>query len=127
MADLSAHILKTNLNTYKVNDNLIIKEEASADIKDAFIYYEEQVAGLGLRFIHELDIHFNRIQTNPLNYSFFSDQKQFRSHNLEHFPFSIIYEVHENNVTVLQYTTNIKIKYILRQQRHVISLFFSTI
>lgn len=80
--------------------HLILKEEASVDIEEAFIYYEEQSAGLGLRFIQELDIHFNRIQKHPLDYSFFLNQKQLRSHSLEHFPFSIIYEVSENNIIV---------------------------
>ncbi len=80
--------------------NLIIKEEAANEIEVAFIYYEDQVAGLGLRFTQALDIHFMHIQKNPENYSFFLGQQKFRSHSIEHFPFSIIYEVDQDNIIV---------------------------
>ena len=80
--------------------NLIIKEEAFTEIEDAFIYYQQQIEGLGSRFIQELELHLNSVHENPLHYSFFLGEKPFRSNSLQHFPFSIIYEVTEKDVIV---------------------------
>ena len=80
--------------------NLIIKEEGFAEIEDAFSYYQKQIEGLGIRFIQELELHLNNVHKNPLHYSFFLGEKPFRSYALQHFPFSIIYEVTEKDVIV---------------------------
>jgi hypothetical protein len=80
--------------------NLIIKEEASAEIKVAFLYYQQQIEGLGIRFIQELELHLNSVHENPFHYSYFLGEKPFRSHALQHFPFSIIYEATEKDVIV---------------------------
>jgi plasmid stabilization system protein ParE len=80
--------------------NLIIKEEAAAEINEAYFYYEKQNEGLGQRFIDELDFHLAQITQAPHHYSFYLHQKRFRSYSLEKFPYSIIYEVIDNDIVI---------------------------
>lgn len=80
--------------------SLIIKEEAVAEIDEAFSYYEKQQAGLGQRFIIDLEDHLSDVHQTPHHYSFLFTQQRFRSHSLEKFPYSIIYEITNNEVIV---------------------------
>lgn len=41
---------------------LEIKEEAVFDMRQAYLYYEEQRIGLGNRFLDTLETYFERIQ-----------------------------------------------------------------
>ena len=47
---------------------LEIKEEAVLDIKEAYLYYEEQKIGLGNRFLDTLEIYIERVQQYPEHY-----------------------------------------------------------
>ncbi len=47
---------------------LIIEPGAEADIEDGYGWYEERQAGLGRRFIEELDSTFLRVVENPGSY-----------------------------------------------------------
>ena len=72
--------------------NLFLKEEAVADIDNAYSYYEEEKEGLGDRFLAELEFRFQAIVKTPHHYSHFHIASNFRSHSLDVFPYSIIYE-----------------------------------
>lgn len=78
--------------------NLIFKEEAKLDIKDAFLWYETKLEGLGLRFIDELENFLLYISENP-----FSCETKYRNHRvavLKVFPYVIVYQIEEKSVVV---------------------------
>lgn len=80
--------------------NLIIKEEAVFEIDAAYDYYEGQKRGLGQRFLTELEFQMAALSITPHSYSFFLNSQRFRSHALDVFPFSIIYEILDMDVIV---------------------------
>ena len=51
-----------------MNRQLVVEPEAEADILDGYLWYEEQLSGLGSRFIEELDATFDSILLNPRSY-----------------------------------------------------------
>ena len=83
-----------------MNYSLVLKEEAIADIQFAFDFYNDVAMDLGIRFLDELEHHFDDIKQRPLSYSFWLDQNHYRSDSLQHFPFSIIFEVSGDEVIV---------------------------
>ena len=80
--------------------SLVLKEEAVADIQEAYGFYDDETTGLGLRFLQDIEEHLETITQNPLYYSYWLDQKLYRSCSLKYFPFSIIFEVTGNEVIV---------------------------
>jgi hypothetical protein len=77
---------------------LEIKEEAVADVQDAFLYYEEQKLGLGNRFLDTLEIYFNRIQNYPEHYQI--KRKPYREAFIKDFPYIIIFELEGHRIIV---------------------------
>lgn len=77
---------------------LEIKEEAVFDIKEAYLYYEEQRKGLGNRFLDTLDSHMERVQKNPQHYQV--KRKPYREALIKDFPYLIIYEIENTKVIV---------------------------
>jgi hypothetical protein len=57
---------------------LIIKEEAKQDMLAAWQYYEEQIPGLGERFLTNVLNRFSDIAEHPEFYSFIDDRKILR-------------------------------------------------
>lgn len=49
--------------------NLEIKEEAFWEISEAYWYYEQQLNGLGERFLQRIEDYLNRIQQNPKHFA----------------------------------------------------------
>ena len=47
---------------------LIVKPGAEFDIANGFRWYEERQLGLGLRFIEQLDVAFQRVVESPASY-----------------------------------------------------------
>lgn len=77
---------------------LEIKEEAVFDIKEAYLYYEEQKIGLGNRFLDTLETYIERVQKNPEHYQV--KRKPYREAFIKDFPYLIIYEIEANKVIV---------------------------
>lgn len=48
--------------------DLIVRPEAEAELAEAFNWYEQQVAGIGSRFLLSVDAVINSIQRDPLQY-----------------------------------------------------------
>ena len=46
--------------------DLIVRPEAEAELAEAFEWYEQQVAGLGGRFLLSIDAAINSIRRDPL-------------------------------------------------------------
>lgn len=78
---------------------IILQDEAISDIREAHHWYEEQLAGLGDRFIDEIDDCFYRISENPQYYGFLTDK--FRRISIKHFPFRIVYETSEDSIIII--------------------------
>ena len=81
---------------------LIIKQGARQDILDAFLYYEEQQAGLGEQFLAEVAASNNRIVANPEYYGFIATKQHrgLRRLNMNTFPYIIIYEIENDRIVV---------------------------
>jgi len=77
---------------------LEIKEEAVFDIKEAYLYYEEQRIGLGKRFLDALETYLERVQKYPEHYQ--TKRKPYREAFIKDFPFLIIYEIEANKVII---------------------------
>ncbi|SOC80954.1 hypothetical protein SAMN06296241_2519 [Salinimicrobium sediminis] len=78
--------------------SLNIKEEASIEILEAYLYYERKRPGLGEDFLIHLDVYFDRIISNPEHFP--QKRKPYREAFLKRFPFLIVYELIENNIIV---------------------------
>ena len=69
-----------------------IYQAATADLQDAYDWYEEQNVGLGERFIIEVDQYLDLIRENPYLFAVqFSGTHHFAL--LKHFPFRIVYRI----------------------------------
>jgi plasmid stabilization system protein ParE len=79
--------------------SLAISDEARLDILDAFLWYEEQQQGLGLKFESYLEAGFNLIQNSPLLFE--KKYDDIRIHYLDKFPYGIHYIMNEESVHVL--------------------------
>ena len=77
---------------------LEIKEEAIFDIKEAYLYYEEQKIGLGNRFLDTLETYIERVQKNPEHYQV--KRKPYREAFIKDFPYLIIYEIEASKVII---------------------------
>ena len=77
---------------------LVIKEEASSEIKNAFSWYEERKKGLGYEFINILEEYFERITKNPLLYPIGSGNEHVAV--MKKFPYKIVYSLENQDVVV---------------------------
>lgn len=77
---------------------LEIKEEAVFDIKEAYLYYEEQRVGLGQRFLDNLETYLERVLKYPEHFQI--KKKPYREAFIKDFPFLIIYEIEAPKIIV---------------------------
>ena len=69
-------------------------QTATADIQESYDWYEEQSAGLGNRFVNEVDDYLSLIGQNPFQFAVqFSEKYRFAL--LKHLPFRIVYRIDE--------------------------------
>jgi len=78
--------------------HLIIKEEARAEISDAYFWYEKKQNKLGKRFLNSLNDCFTSLKSNPKIYA--KKHKDMRQALIDVFPFIVIYEIEKNNIVV---------------------------
>jgi len=69
------------MNVYSI----ILKEEARAEISDAYYWYESKQNKLGERFLNKLDDSFISIKNNPKIYA--KKYKEMRQAIIDKFPF----------------------------------------
>lgn len=79
---------------------LIIREAAHSDAKEAYDYYEEKSPGLGEHFLQELIQRYNDIIDHPEYYGFIDEQKIIRDVKLRHFPYLVVYEISNDKVII---------------------------
>ena len=77
---------------------LIVRDEAEAEIKEAFHYYESQKTGLGKQFLIHLQTYLERIQAYPKHFP--QKRKPYREAFIKRFPFLVIYEILKEKVLV---------------------------
>lgn len=77
---------------------LILQEEASLEILEAYIYYENAQKGLGEKFMKNLDKYLRRIQNNPKHFQL---KKNYREAFIQKFPYLIVFDIIDYKIIVL--------------------------
>lgn len=83
------------IKTYDV----VLRSEASADITEAFQYYEDKAEGLGSEFLDAVDSCLNSLDQFPTRNALL--YKQVRRALLRRFPYGIFYVVEGETVSVI--------------------------
>ncbi len=73
---------------------------ASAEAEAAVRWYNERLPGLGNDFRAELEAAVGRVMEGPLAWPISQNDPRTRRHPLSRFPYSIVYVVHGDDVTV---------------------------
>jgi len=68
---------------------LVVQPQANLDIQAAAVWYEDQRAGLGVRFLDELGLVFQRIETNPRQFPRL--EGEVHRALLRHFPYGVYF------------------------------------
>jgi len=80
---------------------VVVRPEAEDDVVEAAGWYERRGEGLGLRFSEEVIAVFDALAENPLLHCRRHPSKNIRWRYPEHFPYRVIYEVIEEEKTVV--------------------------
>lgn len=78
--------------------NLIVVPAAAQMARDAYEWYEEQLPGLGGKFLKEVEKAFNKIERRPAIYSII--KRSYRQVKLSTFPYVIVFEIMGDTVVV---------------------------
>lgn len=78
---------------------LMIQQEASLEILEAYIYYENTQTGLGEKFMQQVEAHFLKIQNNPKHFQI--KGKRYREAYIYQFPYLILFDIVDNKIIVL--------------------------
>ncbi len=78
---------------------LVIRRKARAEFDEAFDWYEEQRAGLGIEFAGHVQSVFDRIAANPELHSLVF--RDVRKALVRPFPYSVVYRIRGGRVVVL--------------------------
>jgi len=79
--------------------NVRLTLKCEQDIDEAFVWYEEQQNGLGLRFYREVRSHLDRLVTTPTSFPV-KLEHSIRELTLTFFPYVIVYEIIGEEVMV---------------------------
>lgn len=82
-----------------MNYSLSISEAAELDIRDAFLWYEDQKDNLGLTFEKHISRTIQNIQKNPLKIQVRYNQT--RVVFLKKFPYGVHFNVSENEIIII--------------------------
>jgi plasmid stabilization system protein ParE len=80
---------------------LVISEKAKNHLQEAYDYYEKAQEMLGERFLQTIEQQYEKLKDHPQHYSFLSGKKDLRIISVPHFPFTIIFEIRENKVFII--------------------------
>jgi plasmid stabilization system protein ParE len=78
---------------------LALRPQAERDVEQAVRWYEGERSGLGVRFLHQLDGLFKRIQLHP--FQFPEIQDGVRRGLLSRFPYGVYFAPAEDEIVVL--------------------------
>lgn len=79
---------------------LLVLDDAVYDIQEAIRYYNRQQAGLGRKFEKEVRQAFRKIKSTPQSASFSYDTIRYKV--IDKFPFIVLYEEQDENISVLR-------------------------
>lgn len=79
---------------------IYLTAESLQEEAEAYLFYENEMEGLGEKFLKELERMLEKISTNPQHYSYSDETKTFRDVSLKKFPFIIIYEMEVTRIKV---------------------------
>jgi plasmid stabilization system protein ParE len=79
--------------------DLIVRPEAEAELAEAFNWYEQQVDGLGSRFMLSADATINSIRRDPLQYPIV--YKKVRRALTRRFPYQVFFTVDDLRIVVI--------------------------
>jgi len=82
-----------------MNYSYTLKQEASIEFADAFVWYEEQQEGLGELFNVTVERKLKMICSNPLHYKI--SRKKFHEVPIDKFPFLVVYFIDEENSLIV--------------------------
>ncbi len=68
---------------------LVVQPQSDLDIQAAAVWYEDQRSGLGVRFLDELDLLFQRIDSNPRQFP--RMEGEVCPALLRHFPYGVYF------------------------------------
>lgn len=71
----------------------------TVEIKDSYVWYQDQAKGLGDDFLHELEAAYQAIIEFPQTWPFL--ENGFRRFLLAKFPFSVIYREFEGAIYIV--------------------------
>ena len=80
---------------------VVVRPEVERDVAEAAAWYDSQQAGLGGEFREEVIQVFDALAANPLLHSRRHPRKDIRWRYPDHFPYRVIYEVHETGHVVI--------------------------
>lgn len=78
-----------------------IRGEAEAELESAFDFYESRSTGLGHRFLNEYVRGTRIIAEAPNRQAMHPADERARRYLFDHFPFSIVYQIHADHVMVV--------------------------
>lgn len=79
--------------------NVVLTRKSEQDIDEAYVWYEEKQAGLGLKFYREVRSHLDILKTSAESFPV-KLEDSIRELCLSVFPYIIVYEVVEGEVRV---------------------------
>jgi mRNA-degrading endonuclease RelE of RelBE toxin-antitoxin system len=82
-----------------VSYTLIIHPKATKELENAVTWYEERSEGLGKRFLSAVNKRVLEIATYPQRYPL--KHKNYREVGIDIFPFIIVYQLLDNDQTIL--------------------------
>jgi hypothetical protein len=80
---------------------LAFRPGARAELREARRYYEGQLAGLGRRFLADVDAALGYVLGQPEMFPAIEGAGAARRVLLRRFPYSLVYEVHPGTIVVL--------------------------
>jgi len=78
---------------------LEVQQEASLEIIEGYIYYENAQTGLGEKFMQQVENYFLKIRSNPKHFQI--KGQRYREAYLHKFPYLIIFDIVEQRIVVL--------------------------
>ena len=83
-----------------MNWRVIIRPNAEADLREAWLWYESQRAGLGDELLGEVHAAIRRLETDPERRPFY--YRDFRRLLTRRFPYKLFYRVEGGRVIVFR-------------------------
>ena len=79
--------------------SIVLAPQASVDIEEAARWYENQLTGLGIEFVLEVDFAFEKIQNNPKFY--LQSYRSVRRALLRRFPYAIYFLANNSRIHII--------------------------